>query len=213
MRPTIRAKDIILFQGDSITDCGRSREANTVNAGLGTGYAAFIAARLLAERPADGLTFLNRGISGNRVVDMYARIKADAINLKPTVLSILIGVNDTWHEFGSQNGVAVPKYERVYRDFLVELRAALPGLRFVLCEPFVLPCGVVTQEWVSEMNQRRQVVRGLAEEFKAVFVPFQEMFDGAIKLAQPAYWAGDGVHPTLAGHERMARLWIESVFG
>ena len=211
MSQTIRAKDLILLQGDSITDCGRSRAANAVNAGLGTGYAAFIAARLLAARPADGLTFLNRGISGNRIVDLYARIKADAVNLKPAVLSVLIGVNDTWHEFGSQNGVAVPKYERVYRDFLGEVRAALPAVRFVLCEPFVLKCGVVTKDWVAEIDQRRQVVRRLAEKFEAVFVPFQDMFDEAIKLAQPAYWASDGVHPTLAGHERMARLWIEAV--
>ncbi len=84
-------------------------------------------------------------------------------------------------------------------------------MRFVLCEPFVLKCGVVTKDWVAEMDQRRQVVRGLAEELGVVFVPFQAMFDEAVKQAPPAYWASDGVHPTLAGHERMARLWIEAV--
>ncbi len=207
----IRAKDTILFQGDSITDCGRSREANAINSGLGGGYATFIAARLLAARPSDGLVFMNRGVSGNRVVDLYARIKADAINLKPDVLSILIGVNDTWHEFGGQNGVAVPKYERIYRDFLREVREALPKVHLVLCEPFVLRCGVVTADWVVEIDQRRTVVRRLATEFNAVFVPFQAMFDEAVKQAPPAYWASDGVHPTLAGHERMAQTWIESV--
>lgn len=207
----IRAKDIILFQGDSITDCGRARENIPLNGGLGGGYPAAIAAQLLATRPADGLTFLNRGISGNRIVDLYARIKADAINLKPGVLSILIGVNDTWHEFGGQNGVDVPKYERVYRDFLNEVRVALPSVRFVLCEPFVLNCGVVTKDWVAEMDRRRVVVGKLAAEFKAVFVPFQGMFDAAVKEAPPAYWAGDGVHPTLAGHYRMAQAWLAAV--
>lgn len=207
----IRANDVVLFQGDSITDCGRSRDAGAVNGALGDGYAAYIAARLLAARPADGLRFLNRGISGNRIVDLYARIKADAINLNPTVLSVLIGVNDTWHEFGGQNGVAVPKYERVYRDYLSEVREALPKIRLVLCEPFVLGCGVVTADWVAEMNLRRAVTRKLAKEFKAVFVPFQAMFDKAVKEAPPAFWAGDGVHPTLAGHERMAAEWIKAV--
>lgn len=209
----IRAKDTILFQGDSITDCGRARENIPVNGGLGIGYANAIAAQLLATRPADGLTFLNRGISGNRIVDLYSRIKCDVINLKPDVLSVLIGVNDTWHEFGSQNGVDVPKYERVYRDFLKEVRDALPGVHFVLCEPFVLSCGVVTKDWVAEMDRRRAVVRKLAAEFAAVFVPFQGMFDAALKEAPPEYWARDGVHPTIAGHYRMAQAWLAATGG
>lgn len=210
-RSTLRAKDVILFQGDSITDCGRAREGSPVNGGLGGGYVTFVAAQLLAARPADGLSIVNRGISGNRIVDLYARIKADTINLKPDVLSVLIGVNDTWHEFGSRNGVAVPKYERIYRDFLTEVRAALPAIRLVLCEPFVLRCGVVTQDWVVEMDQRRAVVAKLAHEFGAVFVPFQAMFDAAVKEAPAAYWAGDGVHPTIAGHQRMAQTWLKAV--
>lgn len=207
----IRAKNTVLFQGDSITDCGRARDGNPVNGSLGGGYATFIAAAQLAARPADELKFLNRGISGNRIVDLYGRIKADTINLKPDVLSILIGVNDTWHEFGSQNGVAVPKYERVYREFLSEVREVLPATRFVLCEPFVLSCGVVTKDWVAEMDQRRGVVRKLAEEFDTAFVPFQAMFDAAVKEAPPAYWAADGVHPTIAGHQRMAQAWLKTV--
>lgn len=203
----------ILFQGDSITDCGRDRNATNPNTGLGAGYALLTAARLLAENPGAKLRCFNRGISGNRIVDLYARIKADTINLKPDVLSILIGVNDTWHEFGSGNGVAVPKYERVYRDFLTEVRAALPAIQFVLCEPFVLRCGVVTGDWVTEMDQRRVVVKKLAGEFGAKFVPFQAMFDAAAKEAAPEYWAGDGVHPTAAGHHRMAETWMKEVGG
>lgn len=210
-RVTIHKKDLVLFQGDSITDCGRSRDVNGFNTGLGTGYALMIAAQLLSSRPADGLRFSNRGISGNRIVDLYARIKADVVNLKPDVLSVLIGVNDTWHEFGNGNGVAVPKYERVFREFLGETRESLPHARFVLCEPFVLECGVVTKEWVAEMAQRRVVVKKLAKEFDAVFVPFQTMFDHALELAPPEYWAADGVHPTAAGHMLMTHAWLKAV--
>lgn len=209
----IEANDVVLFQGDSITDCGRCREvagANTLE-GLGRGYAMLASAELLARRPADALQFFNRGISGNRVVDLYARLKADFINLRPNVISILIGVNDTWHEFDSGNGVAVPKYERVYRDLLREIRQALPAVRYVLCEPFVLRCGVVTTDWEAEMDQRRAVVRKLAGEFDAVFVPFQAMFDQATRQAPPQHWAADGVHPTAAGHWLMAQQWLKSV--
>ena len=105
----------------------------------------------------------------------------------------------------------VPKYERVYRDFLNEVRAELPAIQYVLCEPFVLKCGVVTADWVAEIDQRRAVVKKLAGEFNAVFVPFQEMFDAAVKLAPPEYWAGDGVHPSAAGHQLMAQTWQTAV--
>lgn len=206
--------DIVLFQGDSITDCGRNRAAENNNndvCGLGQGYAMIAAAELLSRKPSDGLQFFNRGISGNRVVDLCARIKSDIINLKPNVLSILIGVNDTCHEKAHRNGVAVPKYERVYRELLDEVREGLPEVKFVLCEPFVLRCGVVTEDWVTEIDQRRSVVAKLAQEYGAALIPFQAMFDEAVKKAPPAYWASDGVHPTAAGHWLMANTWLEHV--
>ena len=169
------------------------------------------AARLLADRPGDHLRIFNRGISGNRVVDLYARIMSDTVNLKPDVLSVLIGVNDTWHGFTNHNGVDVPKYERIYRDYLNETRDALPGIRFVLCEPFVLRCGVVTDAWIAEMDERRAVVRKLAAEFRAPFVPFQQVFDEAVLTAPPEYWAPDGVHPSAAGHLLMSDAWLKAV--
>ena len=207
----IQPHDVVLFQGDSITDCGRDRNVTAANDGLGHGYALLVAAHLLESRAADALRFLNRGVSGNRVVDLYARIKSEVINLQPNILSVLIGVNDTWHEFESGNGVPVPKYERVYRSVLSEVRAALPDVRFVLCEPFVLRCGVVTEKWTAEMNARREVVSKLAADFNGVWVPFQTAFDDAVRRAPAEYWAGDGVHPTCAGHKLMADTWLRAV--
>lgn len=208
----------ILFQGDSITDCGRNREVGAMAndlGGLGQGYAMMAAAELLSNRPADGLRIFNRGISGNRVVDLYARIQGDILNLKPDVLSILIGVNDTWHGKNPDwsNGVAVPKYERIYRDLLNEVREALPAVKLLLGEPFVLQCGVVRDDWVEEIDQRRAVVAKLAGEFGAVLVPFQSMFNEAVRHAPPEYWAADGVHPSAAGHLRMAKCWLEKAEG
>ena len=208
----IPSNSTILFQGDSITDCHRSRDAAGVPndlGGLGQGYAMMAAAELLETRPVDGLRIFNRGISGNRIVDLDARIKNDIIHLNPDVLSILIGVNDTWHGKSGDNGVSVPKYERVYRALLHEVREALPSVKFVLCEPFVLRCGVVSDDWVGEIDQRRAVVAKLANEFGAVRVPFQSMFDEAVKLAPPEHWALDGVHPSAAGHHLMAKCWLE----
>jgi len=207
----IRPQDVILFQGDSVTDCGRDPNATAANDGLGQGYVFLVASRLLEARPADGLKFFNRGISGNRVVDLYARVKGDVVNLRPNLLSVLIGINDTWHEFLRGNGVPVPKYERVYRQFLTEVREELPDCRIVLCEPFVLRCGKVTDGWLDELKARQAVVRKLATEFQAGFIPFQTVFDAAAKRAPAAFWASDGVHPTCAGHGLMAKTWIEAV--
>lgn len=212
----IQSQDVIVFQGDSITDCHRNRDlqdhANNLPA-LGMGYAAGVASTLLADRPCDQLQIFNRGISGHRVVDLYARWKIDTLNLKPNLLSILIGVNDTWHGFTRDNGVEVPRYEQIYRMMLDWTVTALPGVRLVLCEPFVLPCGVVTDEWIVEIEQRRAVVQQLAADYQAVFVPFQQMFNDAMTQAPADYWADDGVHPSSAGHHRMAELWLDCVTG
>ncbi len=199
----------VLFQGDSITDAGRARDASLPpNAGLGTGYPLFIAGRALNALAGKPLRFYNRGISGNRVVDLYARWKADALNLSPDVISILIGVNDTWHEFGGRNGVEVDRYAQIYRMLLAWTRGVLPQAKLVLCEPFVLPIGAVEAAWLPEIAARRRVVKGLAREFRAVFVPLQRVFDEALKRAPAAHWLSDGVHPTPAGHALIADAWL-----
>lgn len=144
-------------------------------------------------------------------MDLYARWKQDAINLAPSVISILIGVNDTWHEFGSRNGVEVDRYELVYRMLLDLTRERLPSVRLVLCEPFVLKHGVVTDAWLADIDRRRAVVRQLAAGCGALFVPFQTAFDDAARLAPPSHWVYDGVHPTPAGHRLMADCWLRSV--
>ena len=201
----------ILFQGDSITDAGRGREDDLqANLQLGTGYAQMSAAYLLEKHVEQNLQIFNRGISGNRVVDLYARWKKDCLNIRPDVLSILIGVNDTGHERGSQNGVEVERYERVYRELLAWTKETLPNIRFILCEPFILDSSGWEEKWVTDVHKRGAVVKKLATEFNAPLVPFQLMFNEVLGIAQASYWAPDGVHPSLAGHQLMAEKWIEA---
>ncbi|NLZ64425.1 MAG: SGNH/GDSL hydrolase family protein [Lentisphaerae bacterium] len=205
---------VIVFQGDSITDVGRSREVEQErrpNSQLGAGYPALVAARLLRDRCRDSLQFHNRGISGNRVVDLYARWRRDTLNFRPDIISILIGVNDTWHDSipGNPNGVEVPRYARVYRELLSWTREVLPEVKLVLMEPFVLPFGAVQEHWLPEMDARRQVVAGLAQEFAAQFVPCQQVLNQACQEMPQEYWLADGVHPTLPGHQLLADAWLK----
>ena len=202
----------ILFQGDSITDCGRDRSGNTLAAGsgLGTGYPTFVAAYLLAHHPETQWDIINRAISGNRIVDLYARWKADALNLRPDILSIMIGVNDTWHEFQSHNGVDVPRYARFYRELLEWTKRELPNIKFILFEPYVHEFGAVGEGWKQEIDQRRAIVKDLAAEFNAAFIPTQTILDNALAKAPQEYWTHDGVHPKAAGHMLFAEEWLKA---
>lgn len=199
----------ILFQGDSVTDAGRTGSCSP-GTGLGGGYPLFVAGQLGSRYPDKEFEVLNRGVVGNRVVDLYARWKIDALNLRPDLISILIGVNDTWHEKGSRNGVEPERYERVYRELVSWTRKALPDVELVLCEPFMLPFGAADAGWTGEMRERGAIVRDLAAESGAVFVPFQRTLDEAAGLADGRHWLSDGVHPTCSGHALLAEAWLEA---
>ena len=203
------AKTKILFQGDSITDATRWRESDQYR---GSGYATIVAARLGYDHPGK-YEFINRGISGNRVVDLLARIKCDIINLKPDVMSILIGVNDVWHELGEQNGVDADMYEEYYRLLIKQIKKALPDIRIIILEPFVLKGEATAEKWEqfrTGVEKRAELSKRIAAEFGLEFVPLMNKFDEAAKLAPPEYWLMDGVHPTAAGHELIAREWIKT---
>lgn len=217
-KPSIISKDdTILFQGDSITDSGRSRGRQGQRSGfgggnpLGNGYVYFAAARLMAEMPAYNLKILNRGISGNIVPDLDARWDTDCIELKPNVLSILIGVNDIWHTLDGRYHITKEQYEANYRTLLDRTTETLPGVKLVICEPYVLRYGVVNDNWFPEFDGFRAAAKKMSQEFNAAFVPFQTMFDEAVKDTPPEYWTPDGVHPSTNGAMLMANEWIKVV--
>lgn len=207
---------LVLFQGDSITDSSRHREFDD---GRGHGYATMVSGALGAAEPYQ-YAFLNRGISGNRVVDLFARMKADMINLKPDYMSILIGVNDVWHEQSYHNGVSAEKYEMVYSLMIEELLRELPELKIMILEPFVVP-GTATdsteeepdrwQFFSTEVALRAAAAKRIAQKYGLLFVPLQDMFTKACAEApDKAYWVKDGVHPTVFGHELIKREWLKA---
>jgi lysophospholipase L1-like esterase len=206
----------ILFQGDSITDCGRNRgKENAPNdqQALGSGYALLAAGVLLDEYTNIRPIIYNRGISGNKVFQLAERWDKDCIDLKPDLLSILVGVNDFWHTLNAGYKGTLETYQNDYRALLERTKKALPEVTLVICEPFVLKCGSVNQNWFPAIDGYREAAKKVAAEFKTIFVPFQSMFDKAVENAPPQYWAADGVHPTVAGAHLMAKTWLKTVFG
>lgn len=206
----------ILFQGDSITDCGRNREDLT---STGTGYAHMVTGQLGCEAPG-AYTFINKGISGNRIVDVYARIKADIINLKPDVMSILIGVNDVWHELGGKrNGVSAEKFEKIYDMMIAEILEELPDIRIMILEPFVLEGSATTateeepHRWnyfKDEVPLRAEAAKRIAKKYNIPYIALQDRFDKACQRASAAYWLRDGVHPTAMGHWIIKEAWMDT---
>jgi len=208
---TLNKGNTILFQGDSITDAGRNKEDNTSNnaRSLGTGYVMLTGAALLDKYASLDLKIFNKGISGNKVYQLAERWDKDCLDIKPDVLSILIGVNDIWHKLNGQYNGTVEIYRNDYIALLERTKKALPNVKLIICEPFAVP-GVkaVDEKWFPEFYDYQKAAREIADRFGATFIPFQKIYDEAQKQAPGAYWTADGVHASLAGAQLMAQGWL-----
>jgi len=213
---TLSNEDIILFQGDSITDARRKKDDNNPNspAALGTSYPFLAAAELLTRYPGKNLKCYNKGVSGNKVYQLAERWQADCLDLKPTVLSILVGVNDFWHTLVNGYTGTIKTYRDDYKALLDRTKQQLPDVKLVIGEPYaVIGVRSVDDKWYPAFNEYRQAAREIAESYGAVFIPYQEVYDKAQKSAPGSYWTIDGVHPSLAGARLMAEAWLQTVKG
>lgn len=199
-----------LFQGDSITDMKWGRNQKDRNHYLGHSYVYLIASRLGVDMPHAKLEFFNRGMSGHKVSDLKKRWQKDTIDLKPDILSILIGVNDVGR------GTPTAEWESTYRALLDETKKGLPKTRLVLMDPFVLRVtrldnDTAWKRWRGEVDRQRAIVKQMAKDYSAVHIRTQDVFDAASKDIAPSHWIWDGVHPLPEGHELIARNWLQTV--
>lgn len=210
-----KTEKIILFQGDSITDGGRLKgkeNAWDLNHQMGHGYAFLINAAMGCRYPEKNLRFYNRGVSGNRVGDLYGRWMEDTICLKPDILSVMVGINDCGSTLHDGAGSSPARFEKIYQLMLEEAREANPGVKIVLCEPFALPVGPIQEDfaaWNKLLRPLQEKVRSIAEKNEAVFVPLQDRFQELLSVREAEYWVWDGVHPTVCGHQIIARQWLD----
>ena len=196
---------VILFQGDSVTDVGRNREDRN---DMGYGYPMMVASWFAALHPEKNVRFLNRGIGGDRVSDLQARWDEDCIRLKPTVVSILIGINDCWRRFDSDDPTSAEQFQITYSYILDRLKTEL-NPQIILGEPFVLPVLEDRKKWRSDLDPKIQVVRDLARQYHALLLPLDGIFSSAATFKSPGFWTNDGVHPTPAGHALIAKEWLK----
>ena len=224
----------ILFQGDSITDCGRYRKATDTKengiaffrdgklvkkiTALGDGYPALVSAELQSKYPGK-YRYINRGIGGDRITDVYSRIVKDIIKLKPDYMSLLIGVNDVWRNFDSDGtGTGKARFEKIYDILLDELKEEFPELKVIIMGAFVLR-GPATDDrkdepdrynrFRSDVSEMAAIAEALAEKYGHKFMNLQKTFDEAVKTIPAKELSADGVHPTLKGHEIITKEWIK----
>ncbi|MBQ7373287.1 MAG: SGNH/GDSL hydrolase family protein [Clostridia bacterium] len=201
----------IVLLGDSITDMSRNRELpEEFPTTKGMGY-PFIVTSKLYEQYATKYQVINRGISGDRIVDVYARIKKDCWNLQPDFISVLIGVNDVWHELENKNGVELDRFENVYSMLIEDTLKSLPNVKIMLLEPFVLEGSATTEKFDRFLivKEYAKVVKKLADKYGFTFVPLQDRFDDECKKVGASNLLYDGVHPTVQGATVIANEWLK----
>jgi len=213
---SLQENDIVLFQGDSITEWGRDKAKSAPNdfGSLGTGYVLLTASGLLREYADKKLLIYNKGVSGNKVFQLSDRWDTDALTIKPNVLSIMVGVNDYWHTITSGYKGTIDIYGSDYHKLLDRTKQALPDVKIIIGEPFAVK-GVkaVDDSWYPAFDAYREAARKAAEDFGAAFIPYQSVMDEALNHAPATYWSIDGVHPSVAGAALMAHAWQETVKG
>jgi lysophospholipase L1-like esterase len=213
-RVMINKDDVILFQGDSITDAGRKKDDAAFNAAsaLGSGYSMIATSDLLFKYADKNLKVYNRGISGNKVYQLAERWEKDCLDLKPNVLSILIGVNDFWHKVLGRYDGTIETYRKDYKALVDRTKQKLPEVKLIIGEPYAVNgIKAVDDKWYPDFNEYRTAAKEIAESYGAAFIPYQAVYDKAQKEAPGVYWTADGVHPTLAGANLMAHAWMEAV--
>ena len=197
----------ILFQGDSITDSDRNYKNFD---SLGTGYVMIASTWFSAKFPERKVTFLNRGVSGNRVQDLKNRWQKDCLDLKPNVVSILIGVNDTLGRYFWNSPTSMEEFENDYRIILQQTNDYL-GAKIVLIEPFMLSVAKNQFGLGDDLENRVEITRKLSKEFGTYLVPLNRVFEDAEKIREPSFWSADGVHPNLVGHALIAQNWLKTI--
>jgi lysophospholipase L1-like esterase len=206
----LKTNDVLVFQGDSITDGGRLRSGNDYNHIMGQDYAYILAGRIGYQYPERNLDFLNRGIGSSVIGGMASRWQADVLDLKPNVLTILIGINDSMAG-GDDDGL---QYEKTYNKLIDDTQFALPKVKIVLGEPFILPVGKHKDSYEADLARvkvRQAAVARVAAKHHLPVIHFQKAMDDACLKAPPEHWSWDGIHPTYAGHALLAEEWIHIV--
>ena len=195
----------ILFQGDSITDDNRE----VTDDGLGMGYVQFVSKMLTRKYPDTEFEFINRGISGNGIHDLRARLDEDFLALEPDIVSILIGMNDVWHRVEANDLMPNEEFEAVYRE-IIEAVIAKNGAKLMIIEPFLFP-HEKRRMLRPELNEKIGVIRKLALEYADAYLPLDGLLYPYYLKKDPMEFSPDGIHPEWVTGHIIAQKYCDAV--
>lgn len=201
----------LVFFGDSLTDMYRNFDKTVdMSTSYGTGFVFDVAAQLMYERPGC-YTIINRGQGGNKVTDLYARYMEDIVSENPDVLTILVGVNDVWHEIITHSGTPIDVFEETYMKLILDLKEKLPNTKMIMMEPFFLYGSATKDIWepFQEVLKYAEVCKKVAEKTGLIYIPLQKSFDEAVKNGGDTQFLFDGLHTNPAGAHLIATKWLE----
>ncbi|MBO4327350.1 MAG: GDSL family lipase [Clostridia bacterium] len=195
----------VLFQGDSITDAGRDRSDPHR---LGGGYPKYAAKYIREAMPDTEFEFINLGISGDQTANLVARLQKDFIDIGADVVSILIGINDTWHRAGTREYLDDAIFEQNYRTVLDAVKKT--GARILMLEPFLLPAED-KMYFYEDLYKKILIVRKLAREYADEYIALDGLFAEACLHKDYTFFSADGVHPTPdGGSDFIGKLYAEA---
>lgn len=201
----------LLFFGDSLTDMYRNFDLSVdMSTSYGTGFVFDVAAQLMYERPGF-YKILNRGVGGNKITDLYARYQKDVIEEKPDYLTILIGINDVWHEIATKSGTSLEVFKETYLKMVEDIKEKLPETKIILMEPFHT-IGAATNgalDRFAYVYEYAKAVKEIAKKTDCVFIPLQHAFNEAIKNGGETQLLFDGIHTNPGGAHLIATKWLE----
>lgn len=211
MKSILTKGQTLLFQGDSITDCNRDRDDI---GSLSGGYPGMVAKMYNLLFPDNEVTFINKGISGNRVIDLLERYDEDFKELNPDFISILIGINDTWRRYDANDPTSRESFMNSYRELLSKIKADMPNTKIMIVEPFVLYSLEDRKAWREDLDPKIDVVRELAKEYADYYLPLDGILaKAAVEEYTSEEIAEDGVHPSQKGHSIIAREYMKVLLG
>ena len=208
---TVPLSGTLLFQGDSITNAFRRPDEVNDAYRMGNGYSFIIGSLLRATSGQAGLSVQNRGIAGDCASELLARWQRDCLDLRPDILSLLIGINDAGRVM-QKGEAAMTSFSSSFDSLLAQLTATLPHCRLILMEPFALPVDADSDARMRCLVPIQAYICAAADRLGATFVPLQLAFND-IAGTHPERWIYDGIHPTAAGQWLIAQRWLAVVAG
>jgi lysophospholipase L1-like esterase len=204
MAEYLRNGDIILFAGDSITDQGRRTRAVP----LGQGFVKIFSELVTADYLDWQVTYLNKGVLGNRIYDLKNRWRDDVLDQNFDWLCLMIGINDVAGCLREDPLSSDPlRFGETLDELLGQVSLENPH-QMVLMDPFYLSRdhgGIsMRSRFLKLLPGYLEAIHQLSEKYGTRLIATHDIFQRHLEYREVDYFATEPVHPSRTGHLMIA---------